>query len=113
MIHITITDGTGRAYVFETKGAKPDLIGHNYKIPSQYMARLLRNSIDEADVYYCESHPKPSIPEGTIVPIEHYWMNFYGEYFRVLYNGRRYDVKVKNIELVCNDSQIGKDNKHN
>lgn len=43
---------------------------------------------------------KPKIPEGTEVEIIKEWNNFYGIYYRVVYDGKEYDIKRGEITLI-------------
>lgn len=95
----TLTDGIGKMYAFLTD-ANPNLLGHHYTLSPEYKAKLLRYSMDQADMRYFVSHPKQMIPKDSIVSIKHYWMNFYGAYFRVIWQNKEYDIKASDVELI-------------
>ena len=96
MWYLDIWDAKGRWVV--TVDNEPNLIGHEYTF-KPLKGKVIRNSYDEADLHYWQRKTKPPIPEGTELKVDCWWMNFYGSYFRVEYNGNKYDVKTNNIEL--------------
>jgi hypothetical protein len=99
---ITITDGTGCRWCFETNGDRPDLIGHDYHINGA-KAILLDSGYCEMDFHYAGVpgyKRKPPIPKGDEVEINYYHINFYGTYFNVKYNNKSYDIATKYIKLI-------------
>ena len=77
---------------------EPEHIGHHYKF-KPFKGTIVRDAYDEADFHYYERKTKDPIPEGTEVIVDNWWMNFYGSYFRINYNGHDYDVKTSNVIL--------------
>lgn len=77
---------------------EPNLIGHEYTF-KPLKGKVIKESYDQADLHYWQRESKPPIPKGTELKVDCWWMNFYGDYFRVEYNGNKYDVKTDNIEL--------------
>lgn len=51
---------------------------------------------DEEDIHYFAKHPK-KIAAGTEVTLNAYWINFFGSYYRIDYNGQTYDIKKENV----------------
>jgi hypothetical protein len=88
---------------------EPGKIGHEYKF-KPFKAKLVKKGYDEADLHYWERKAKDPIPEGTEVTIDTWWMNFYGSYYRIEYEGHSYDIKTTSIEIDM-DSFMGKKNK--
>ena len=43
------------------------------------------------------------IPAGTILKIYDFFQNFYGNWIRVIYNGRHYDISIADLEYVGKD----------
>ena len=97
---LNIVDGTGAKWSFVLYEERPDLIGYRYKL-YKVKGILLKDSYCCSDIYYAypEIKRKPPISKGTEVEIKHYWFNFYGEYFRVVYNGQDYDIRTSDIKL--------------
>ena len=77
---------------------KPGLIGHYYKFHPM-KARIVKPAYDEADFHYFRKAKEP-IPVGTELEVDCWWMNFYGSYFVIPYNGCDYDVKTDCVELI-------------
>lgn len=73
-------------------------VGVEYNI-GDYNAIFIKDTYDEADFHYFERKTKQPIPKGTRLKVECWWMNFYGSYFKVRYNGKSYDVKTTNVVL--------------
>lgn len=72
--------------------AKEGLIGHNYKFKPM-KAHIVKTAYDAADFYYSNETKEP-IPVGEEVTIDTWWMNFYGSYFKIMWQGHNYDVKT-------------------
>ena len=99
---IRVYDGSGKFWVFETNGDRPDLIGHEYKLKG-VKGLLLNTGFCQEDFHYAGIpgfKRKEPIPKGTEVDVSCYWINFYGSYFRVKYNDRYYDIDTKDIKLI-------------
>ena len=75
----------------------PNLIGHYYKF-DPFKAVVVKSAYDEADFHYFRKAKTP-IPVGTELNVDCWWMNFYGSYFRVEYDGHKYDIKTDCVEL--------------
>lgn len=100
--NISIIDGIGHKWVFETNGDRPDLIGHEYYIKN-VKAILLDNGYCEMDIHYAGVpgyKRKEPIPKTSEVEINYYHINFYGVYFNIKYNNKNYDIPTKYIKLV-------------
>lgn len=78
---------------YDESGA--DKIGKMYKF-EPITAVIKKNCYDEADLHYLAKNPK-ELKKGTKVIIDTYWLNFYGHYFRINYEGEQYDIKVENV----------------
>lgn len=71
---------------------KEGLIGHDYTFKPM-KAHIVKAAYDEADFHYFRKAKEP-IPVGTEVMIDTWWMNFYGSYFKIMWQGHKYDVKT-------------------
>ena len=84
---------------------EPGKIGCEYNF-KPFKAKIVKEAYDEADIHYGGKLKDP-IPVGTEVTIDTWWMNFYGSYYKIKYNGHSYDVKTTSIEIDM-DSFLGK-----
>ena len=73
-------------------------IGYHYRF-KPFKATVIKDAYDEADFHYFQKAKDP-IPAGTKVIIDNWWQNFYGDYFRINYNGADYDVKPSCIKFI-------------
>lgn len=92
---ITINDSQGKwAVISDTQEG---LLGHHYKF-KPLKAVIVKDSYDESDLYYFRNVKTP-IPAGTEVVIDNWWQNFYGSYFRIIYNEQEYDVLTNCVKI--------------
>ena len=88
-----------RSYVVMTD-TKPGLIGPVYTF-SPKKAVIVSDAYDEADFHYFRKAKDP-IPKGTEIEIDVWFQNFYGCYYRVKYDGHKYDIKTECVEFIDN-----------
>ena len=101
---INILDGTGLKRGLITEGNNPNLIGSHYPLDG-VRVKTLKESQCETYLHYLSAPgagtvKQNPIPANTTLIAESYWRNFYGEYFRVKYNGRPYDISVSNVKIL-------------
>ena len=77
---------------------KLGLMGKEYRF-LPFCGELIKDGYDEADIHYFSKNPKAPIPRGTKITVDCWWMNFFGSYFRVKYNGATYDLKTNIVKL--------------
>lgn len=106
---LDIGDSTCRRFAVITD-SEPGKIGHHYTF-KPFKGKLVKTGYDEADLHYFRKTKEP-IPIGTEIVIDTWWMNFYGSYYRVEYEGHTYDIKTNSIEFDI-DSFLGKDKNEN
>lgn len=75
-----------------------NLIGHLYPLSENVIIRLNKSGYDEADFHYFRKAKSP-IPVDTEIHPESFWRNFYGSYFRVTYEGHKYDIDSSNVTI--------------
>ena len=86
---------------------EPGIIGHMYKF-DPIKAVIVTDAYDEEDFHYYKK-AKDSIPAGTVITIDCWWMDYLGNYFRVYYNNDTYDINpncLKIIDYTNNCSKI-------
>lgn len=101
---LNIQDGTGLRHGLRAEGNNPNLIGFHYILDGVRL-RTLRDSQCETYLHYLSTPgagtvKQNPIPANTTLIAEYYWRNFYGEYFRVKYNNRPYDISVSNVKVL-------------
>lgn len=94
---ITFRDANGSWAVIVNDFEKPGLIGHHYRFKPM-KAEIVKDAYDEADFHYFRKSKTP-IPAGTEVMIDDWWMNFYGAYFTIEWEGSKYDVKTDCVAI--------------
>ena len=97
MEYTLIIDASNGRFAVVTD-TKPGLIGHDYKF-KPIKARLVKDGYDQADFHYFRKLKQP-IPEGTELMVDCWWQNFYGAYFKIVYNGDSYDVKENCVSII-------------
>lgn len=75
-----------------------NLIGHHYPLSDNVIIKLNKAGYDEADYHYFRKSKRP-IPVNTEIHPESFWRNFYGSYFRVTYEGHKYDIDTNSVTI--------------
>lgn len=101
---LNIMDGTGMRSILRSEGNNPNLLGFDY-ILDGVRIKTLKDSQCETYLHYLSTPgagriKQEPIPKGTVLIAEYYWRNFYGEYFRVKYNNKPYDISVSNVKIL-------------
>lgn len=101
MALIKFTD-CSKQYEAIVEESNPRLIGYEYKFNSPFFGIITKDSYDCADLHYGCANPKPFIPKGTKVEFDAYWFNFYGSYFVINYQDKKYDIHTNCVEIIRN-----------
>lgn len=96
---ITTQTGSGSfAFITRETEGNNNLIGHKYPLTNHPKAITNTDALCQTSVHYLLG--RNPIPKGTELELVNFRRNFYRCYFQVNYNGKEYDIKCTDVDII-------------